>query len=479
MTERREADVPRGGIGLSTKLLGLTVLFVLLAEVLIYVPSVANFRLNWLRDRLAAAQTAALVFEASPDGMIPRELESEMLRHVGALTISLKQGGRRRLLSDGGSPPMIQASFDLRQAPAMDAVGDAIATLFAGNGRIVRVIGSHPRGGDFVEIVMDETPLREAMVAFSRNILLLSLVISAITAALVFLALNRLFVRPMRRLHANMVTFREAPEDATRVITPSARRDELGRAEVELARLQREVQGALQQKSHLANLGLAVAKINHDLRNILASAQLFSDRLAAVPDPTVQRLLPKVLAALDRAIALCRDTLAYGRAVEPAPARRRFPLRPLVDEVGAGLALGPDTRIVWSNRVEAGLEIDADPDQLFRVLLNLGRNAQQAIDGADGRITLSARREGAVTVIEMADTGPGVPAKVRAELFRPFHASSRRGGSGLGLAIADELVKGHGGSITLADGTLGATFLIAFPDAPIDLAERRAERVRA
>src|SRR5918997_785203 len=132
------------------------------------------------------------------------------------------------------------------------------------------------------------------------------------------------------------------------------------------------------QKSWLAALGLAVSKINHDLRNLLASAQLFSDRLAGLPDPTVQRFAPKLMRALERAIDFCQSTLSYGRAQEAPPERRLLALQPLVEEVRETLGVGPDSNVQWISSVERDLRIDADPDQLFRVLVNMGRNALQA-----------------------------------------------------------------------------------------------------
>ena len=156
---------------------------------------------------------------------------------------------------------------------------------------------------EFIDLVMDEEPLRKAMLRYSTDILFLSLVISCISAALVYLALHYLFVRPMRRVTANMIAFRADPENSDRVIAPSARNDEIGTAERELATMQIELASMLHQKNRLASLGLAVAKINHDLRNLLASAQLFSERLAKIPDPGVQRFAPKLVHALERAIA--------------------------------------------------------------------------------------------------------------------------------------------------------------------------------
>jgi signal transduction histidine kinase len=340
-------------------------------------------------------------------------------------------------------------------------------------------------GGEFIEIVVDEVPLRKAMLRFSGTILLLSLLISGITAALVFLALHYMFVRPLRRMTANMMAFHGQPENPSSIIVPSARGDEIGMAERELAAMQRDLALMLQQKNRLAALGLAVSKINHDLRNLLTTAQLFSDRLSSLPDPRVQRFAPKLMRALERAIAFCESTLSYGRAQETPPDRRMIALGPLVEEVRETLGLGPDTPVRWVDAVERGLTVDADPDQLFRVLLNLARNAVQALesrapgDPSRDQVRVTGRREGAVVVIEVSDTGPGIADGARSHLFEAFQGSTRTGGSGLGLAIASELVLAHGGEIRLVEGTIGATFRVTIPDRAVEFKARRGERARA
>jgi hypothetical protein len=325
------------------------------------------------------------------------------------------------------------------------------------------------------------------MLRYSVDILLLSLLISAITAALVYLALHYMFVRPMRRVTANMIAFRADPENSDRVIAPSARLDEIGTAERELATMQTELASMLHQKNRLAGLGLAVSKINHDLRNLLASAQLFSDRLAKIPDPGVQRFAPKLMHALERAIAFCQSTLSYGRLQEPPPDRRPILLEPLVEEVHENLGLGADAPICWISAVERGLVVEADYDQLFRILLNLARNAVQAMesqatesrtdrDPGRDQIRITGRREGAVVVIEVSDTGPGFSEQARAHLFEAFQGSTRTGGTGLGLAIAAELVRAHGGEIRLVEGTIGATLRLTIPDRAVELAAHRGAR---
>ena len=237
------------------------------------------------------------------------------------------------------------------------------------------------------------------MLEFSRNILLLSLIISGITAGLVYFALHRLIVRPVRRLSGNIAAFagdrgrlprhRALAHGATRSASPN-RRSPAWR---------RRSRRNCAKKRHLAELGLAVSKINHELRNMLTTAQLLTDRLEGVPDPAVQRVAPRLLTTLGRAIDFCEATLAYGRAKERLPQRRRMRLKPLVDELMELTDLAPGAAIAFAAHVPDDLEVDADPDQLSRVLVNLVRNAVQALSQAgasDGppRIEVSAFREG-------------------------------------------------------------------------------------
>jgi signal transduction histidine kinase len=469
-------------MGLSARLLLLTIMFVMIAEVLIYVPSIANFRLNWLNDRLAAAHTAALVLNAAPSGMVPEEVAKQVLDSIGARAVAIKTGSQRRLLAVAEMPPVVHHDIDMRNVVWYRAITDAFSTLFCSDKDVMRVVGPAPRGGEFLEIVLDEAPLRDAMLRFSVNILLLSLVISAITAALVYLALHYLLVRPMRRITASMMGFHADPENPERIIAPSSRQDEVGVAERELAAMQGDLATMLHQKSRLAALGLAVSKINHDLRNLLSSAQLFSEGLSHLPDPRVQRFAPKLMRSLERAIELCQSTLSYGRVQEPAPVRRPVDLAALVEEVRETLGLADAAQIGWIVSVERGMTVDADHDQLLRVLLNLTRNAQQALESSApndplrDQIRITGRREGAVAIIEVADTGPGFPAKGRDHLFEAFQGSTRTGGTGLGLAIAAELVRAHGGSIALVEGTIGATFRITIPDRAVELDAHRSAR---
>jgi signal transduction histidine kinase len=336
--------------------------------------------------------------------------------------------------------------------------------------RTMRVIGLlGPRYNDIIEIVMPEEPLQRAMWRYGTEIFWLSFAVALATAALVYFTISRLLVKPIRRLSRNIVAYSENPEDPSRIIEPSGRSDEIGLAEAELSQMQRQLSQLLKQKTRLAQLGLAVSKINHDLRNMLANAQLISDRLTGVPDPTVQRVAPKLIASLDRAINFCNDTMRFGRTEESVQRREVILLRPILDEVGEALALGGEGPIAFELDVDPDLKIDADREHLFRIFSNLCRNAVQALEGREagaegGVLRVSARREEDRVTVVVSDNGPGIPDKVKPKLFQPFQGSTRRGGTGLGLPISAELAQAHGGSLRLLDVTVGAAFELQIPD---------------
>jgi signal transduction histidine kinase len=476
-TDAKTPKRTKFGMGLSAKLLWLTILFVMVAEVLIFVPSIANYRKTWLEERLTAARIAALAIEAAPAATLPQGLRGELLDTAEVEAVALKREAFRSLLLYRDMPAKMDAHYDLRSASWLTLIGDALYTFVAPDGRMIRVIGPVQAGnGAFIEVILNENLLRAALLRYSLNILILSLLISLIAAALVYFSLNWLLIKPISRITRNMIAFGENPEDPARAISPSRRIDEIGVAERELADMQGQLTSLLRQKSRLAALGLAVSKINHDLRNMLSSAQLISDRMGSIPDPTVQRFAPKLINSLDRAIRLCSDTLKYGRTEEPPPERVRFTLRSLVEEVGDALML-PREDIDWRIDVPEDLEVHADRDQFYRVIANLVRNACEVLEdspqGGEAAVRVSAWRQGELICLQVSDTGPGVPPKVQENLFTAFQGSLRNGGTGLGLAIASELVRAHGGRIELADNSDGATFRIELPDA-VNAAPARA-----
>jgi signal transduction histidine kinase len=452
---------------LSGRFLILTIIFVMLAEIFIFLPSIARFREDYLLARLERAQIASLALLAT-DGMISDELEDELLRNAEVLNVVLRRDAVRQLILSSEGIPSVAASFDLRDPSPFVLMRDALARLVHPEPQVIRVIGEPVRdAGLLIEITMPTDPLRRAMIDYGLRILVLSAVISIFTALLLFVAVRRLMVTPIRRLVDAMMRYAEAPSDAGRIIQPQGRVRELRNAEDALQTLQTDLTGALKQRERLAQLGEAVAKISHDLRNMLSVATLVADRLETSKDPTVQRIAPKLVGSLNRAINLTEATLAFGRAEEPAPKLDRVGLRKLVEDVIENDRLAvQDVQIEYICDMSTDVMVRADPEQLHRVLSNLVRNARQAIaaTGRDGEVRITGRETADSWVIEVSDTGPGLPKKARDHLFQPFHGGARKGGTGLGLAICAELVRGHGGRLELAhSGPGGTCFQVILP----------------
>jgi signal transduction histidine kinase len=453
---------------LSGRLLLLTLAYVLLTEVLIFVPAIGRYHRSLLDDHVKSAELAVLPFtEPAGDDASPA-LRGQLLLRADADAVALKRKERRDFYLTGDMPAKIDRVIDLSKDSILAEIDNGIDCILNGGNRALRITGpTQIPDTEAIDIILKETQIHADLVAYARNIALLALLISVATAFLVFASLYIALVRPMRRLTRAMTAFRENPEDASRIVAASSRRDEIGIAERELAIMQRELYGSLQQKNRLAALGIAVAKIQHDLRNILSNAQLASDRLSASDDPVVKRLTPRLVASLDRAVALATSTLRYGRAEEREPVRAVIVLAPVVEEAGqAAIDTARSETVSFANLVDPAQTISADPEQLFRILMNLCRNAVEALAAkGGGRLEVSARRGPGRVVVDVTDDGPGIPEKVRERLFQPFAGSARPGGSGLGLAIARDLARAHGGDIVLVStGDGGTQFRVTIPD---------------
>jgi len=462
------------GLGLAGRVLVVTLGFVLLAMGLFYVTRLAAFRETWLHNKLAAAHTTFQAFEAGGPSELPADLSHKILASVGVKSIAVETPSGWRTLAAPGPPPVAAVTVDLDNETFVDSIGAAFQTLFAEPGTIVHVSDASAPDEAGIAIMLDETPLKQALWRVSNTIVHIALMIAAVVACVLWAALWRLVLRPVRRLTTNIIGFGESPQDVSRVIAPSGRRDEIGRAETALAAMERSLAHELAQRKRLAELGMAVARINHDLRNILTAAQLISDRLAQIPDPLAQRLAPRLVATLDRAIQFCQATLTYGAARERAPDRRPCDLDALVRQVVATAEAEHGGAIDYHVDIPPRFEVYADPDHILRVLENLSRNAAQALiargagDGRPKAIRFAAIRTEGVALVEISDTGPGFPSDLGQRIFEPFHKSTSDAGAGLGLSIAADLVQRNGGTIALApakadDFYCGARFLIKLP----------------
>ena len=459
------------------QLLMVTVGFALVGLALVYFPAASAFRTQWMLDRAEAAHIAALAADVAPAGSLGEEEMAALLMGANAMHVARVRDGRNELVLYGGPMPGEIVYSDMTKTGWPRRIMETVDALFSPEGRHLR-IRAYPRGApdEIIDVITPEQPLKEALYAFSGRFLSLIILVGVAISALIYIALYNLFVRPMARLSLAITRFQKNPDDPGRVIEPGGGRNEIGRAEVALRDMQIEVRQALRQRERLAALGSAVAKINHDLRNILSSAQLVTDRLAESDDPRVRRMGARLVRSVDRGVRLCEATLQYGRAEETPPERHASPARSLVEDAAAD-ALMSEAALAgatakWRNEIDEGLQLCVDPDQAHRIFLNLFRNALQAMRTAGTeQAALCARAKAANgrVEIEVCDTGPGVPDKALDRLFEPFVASTSRGGAGLGLSIARELARGHGGDVWLVrTGAEGSVFGVRLPTASGD-----------
>jgi len=452
---------------LSARLLLLTIVSIMLIELFIFAPSVSRFRKVWFEEHLAAGELAALALEVAPDMEVARPLQNRLLAHAGAHGIVLRKPGHSVLALSEEMPKEVDLMVDVRPELSLMWLGGAIDTFLQDGNRVVRVVGPSTMDDETtVEVILDEAPMRMAMIDYGKRIFALSLVISLFTAAFVYLSLQWLMVRPMGRITRSMIAFRRAPEDERSAIEVSDREDEIGVAERELAVMQDRLRTALKEKERLAALGAAVAKVNHDLRNSLATASLISDKLAVSEDPQVREVAPRLIASIDKAVELSTQTLDFVAEKGKQMLKRRFFLFDLIEEAEAlsqplDIKLGEETGEKWINRTPKDLELMADPDQLVRAISNLARNAFEA--RAD-TVILDAKTRDDWVDLTFSDNGPGLPEKARENLFKPFAGSAKKGGTGLGLIIVKDIVTAHGGEIRLeATGPEGTAFRILLP----------------
>ncbi|MEI9965365.1 MAG: HAMP domain-containing sensor histidine kinase [Caulobacteraceae bacterium] len=465
--------------GLSARLLLLTALFALAAGLLILIPSLAAFQETRYLDRLRAAELASLAVEAAPARTVSQDMAAQLLNGAGVVSVAVQSGGVRRLLLEAPRMRRTPELVDLRQRNPASWIAQPFITLFASDDRSVRVV-ARPRfrDGDFVEVVIPEAPLRKEILGYLLGLVWVAGFIAAVAGASLYLALNFFLVRPVQKITVAMERFRADPDDPGARVVPSGRRDEIGRAEAELDRMQADLRAALASRARLAALGEAVAKINHDLRNMLSSARLASERLAAGGDPRASPALPRLERALDRAITLASDVLSYGKSREAAP--QAAPVRLLAALQAASEDAGlSDGGVRLATEITVEDEVLADPDQLHRILVNLLRNAREAIEAGapdrQGRVSAALERRGGDALVRLSDNGPGVPERMIPLLFQPFSGSGRQGGAGLGLAISRELAQAHGGELLLVrTGPEGSTFELRLP-ATAPTAAQRAE----
>lgn len=449
---------------LSARLLWLTVAVTLIVEVMILLPSLGRERMAWLMNRVTEAHLAALTVSTAPHGVVDLSTRDELLRLSGTEAIRLVEGGRSILVLPLRGTVHAEGQIDIAHETLIGSMLRAVTVALNLEPPDILVTAPSPlQKGVIVQIVVHNATLARHLRRYVAHIAALSLAIALLTGLMVYLALDRLLVLPMRRLTESIARFRADPEHAAPPAMPRGKRerdDEIALAARELTAMQTELRAALWRNARLAALGTAVAKISHDLRNILASALLVADRLSDSEEPGTRRAAVTLVSAVERATDLVTRTLSFAREGPPAVLRAAFPLADLVGEV-AEQVIAQSPHVAIDAEIPEGLAPPLDRTQMFRAFFNLIRNAVEA--GAS-QVTVRAHSEAGLITIEIADDGPGLPEQAQANLFRPFTGSARRGGTGLGLAIARDLVRAHGGELDLvATSDHGSTFRISLP----------------
>jgi signal transduction histidine kinase len=444
---------------LSSRLLIITLGFLLLIEVALFVPLVGRTRWAFLNEKLATAHLIATALDAYPANLEPI-MRDDLLSQGRMLGMVVQRPDMPTRRLDPGLPPGERTVYDLGTDNLWDQFVDIFATLLRSENYIIDVVGPSPLNPTVnVEAVIDSRFLRDEMLAAARRIFLADVIVFLMTAVPLYLSLQWLAVRPLRRLTASMTGFQSAPEDPRKIIVPSTRTDEVGVAEQTLAAMQQELRAALLQKERLAGVGTAVTKISHDLKNILATAMLESERLEQLPDPEVRRLTAGMVRSVDRAVQLSASTLRFAKDGLPEVNKQPLRIAEVLDELKRSSQAYVSCEIATSYDVD--FAFDADPELLRRAFENLLRNACQA--GAK-RVLLEAADEDGYRVVRVSDDAGGLPSKALDNLFVPFAGSTRAGGFGLGLPIARELLRVQGGDISLlSTSPEGTCFVVRLP----------------
>jgi signal transduction histidine kinase len=381
------------------------------------------------------------------------------------IAIVMRRSDRSLVLGLDLMPESADGEYDMRDPSLATLITDAFDTLKYEGERVIRVVGMPVVDANkWVEITLDENALYQALSTYSSNMLLLSLFVSLMTGALVYFSLSWLIVRPMRRIKDSIIAFRRHPEDMNAHHRAGRRRDEIGIMGRELARMQTDLRLSLLHRNRLAHLGEAMSKVNHDMRNILTTAQLACEVIVdKADDPSVEKSTKRLVNAMKRAVDLCDSTLNYSHEDDVVLRKETIKLHEMIEDVGESLGINSGT-FTFENMVDPAFIIFADSSQIYRVFLNLARNAMEA-QGYDGTLRIEATRDRkGLGHIHFIDHGDGLPEKALENLFKPFLGGARSGGTGLGLAICKELVVAHNGMISLKKSDEhGSVFIVCLP----------------
>jgi len=437
----------------------------MLAELLLFVPSAALFRQSWLMDRAEQAGLLAQAITGIPDFEASELLTQQFMEDTDVLVMSTKHDGMNELIlgsledvSEDISNDMPFRMIDLRERRRLPRFRDAFIDFFGTDKGYLRVTTNSPvEGQETLELIIPREKLRLAMRDYFERVFWLSLLIAIITGSMIFLSMSALIIRPVKLLAADITRFRENPNAHRANPRNTRRKDEIGQLEREFFDMKQSLRASFRQRERLAGLGLSVAKINHDLRNVLTGALMMSDRLAADKEERIQKIGDKLTRNIERGVGLTEDVLAYSKADTADPKIENVRISFLLGEVAADV-VGQFEGTAFKNKVPSELVVRADPDHAYRIFNNIFRNASQAMQSQEKRVLSVAAdvHDGRVNIM-LTDTGPGLPDKARDNLFQAFKGGQGKGSTGLGLTISKELSIANGGDLNLVSSDASGT----------------------
>ena len=451
---------------LSGKLLLMTIGFVMLAELVIFIPSATTFRQDWLNDRAQQAGLLTQALTGVPDYEASEILTEQFMQDTDVIMMSAKRDGMSEFML--GQPPEGTGieTIDLRVKRRLPLFRDAFRAFFGNAEGSLRVLATSPVSGqDALELIIPKAKLQWAMRDYAKRIAVLSLAIALITGLLIYLAMLFMIIRPIEKLATGLADFREDPEKRRSNLPPSSRKDEIGQLQREFFDMKQGVRASFKQRERLATLGMAVAKINHDLRNVLASASLISERLEREQEERITKMGARLTRTIDRGIKLTSEVLNFSLSGQDEADLEVVRISLLVGEAAGDTLGGFGTgarRISFTNNIPSETIVTADKDHTYRIFHNLFRNASQAMakmpdDNAVRHLTVEAIPAGDHISILVKDTGPGLPDKAKDNLFKAFASASGRGSTGLGLTISQDLAREQGGDIVLESTSKNGT----------------------
>jgi len=457
---------------LSSKLLLLTIGFVMLAEILLFIPSASMFRQDWLEERTQQAGLLALALTGVPDYEASETLTNQFIADTDVMLMAAKRNGMTELVL--GEPPVNAGemiTINLQDMPRFPSLIAPFQDIFSDGDEVLRVIANSPVDGqDALDLLIPRAKLRDALIDFVIRIFWLSLFIAIVTGALIYGAMSAMIMRPVQQLAEDMTAFREDPERRRLIRSRSKRLDEIGQLQREFTDVKQSLRAAFHQRERLAGLGLAVAKINHDLRNVLSSALLISDRLSMNSEKNISDMGERLTRTVERGISLTEDVLAYSRAETADPQIQDTRIAFIIGEAAADV-IGQFPGTKFRNTVPTDLMVRTDPDHAYRIFHNLFRNAAEAMiesKSSQQRLLVGADVQDGLAELRISDTGPGLPARARDNLFQAFSGaqahSANSKSTGLGLSISKELAKAQGGDLNLmSSDETGTRFILTLP----------------